>query len=92
LRTSQKTQGRGAKIGIYVTPNAKKDQIQVHDGVVKVWVCAPAKKDKANQAVIKLLKPHIGRCKIIKGLNRRKKTILVHSRSEDEVFDLLGFF
>jgi uncharacterized protein (TIGR00251 family) len=61
---------------IRVIPNAGKDEVSEKDGVLTVKVKAPAKDNRANIAVLKLLRKHFGKdVKIVSGLTGKRKTI-----------------
>ena len=66
---------------VKVFPNARKPRIIEEDGLLKVYVNAPAADGKANKAVIKAIAEHMQVRKsaitIIKGLRSRNKTIEV---------------
>jgi len=69
--------GDSVLVDVHVTPSAKEDFVVFSDGVLKVKVTESADRGKANKAVLKLIKPLFGRCKIVSGHKSRKKTILV---------------
>lgn len=63
-------------IEIKVKPNSKKDSIIQEGNIYIVTVKAKAEDNKANIAVIKLLKKHFNKTPIIiKGLTSKKKVI-----------------
>jgi len=68
-------------VNIRVIPNAKKQKIVEAEGLLKVYVNAPATEGRANEAVIELLAEHFGTKKrlitIISGLRSRQKTIQI---------------
>lgn len=67
------------KLTVRVMPSAKRNLIKEEDGVLKVYLTAPAVEGKANKALIACLADHFGVRKsgiqIIKGLKSRDKTI-----------------
>ncbi|VVB81948.1 putative ACR, YggU family [uncultured archaeon] len=67
------------KLKVLVKPNAKSDEVLGWEGdVLKVAVSAPAVDNKANIAVLKLLKKFSKkRISFISGLKSRKKLLLV---------------
>lgn len=70
------------KIRIKVFPNARKPRLVEEDGLLKVYVNAPAVDGRANSALIKALAAHFGvrksRIDILKGLKSREKIIAVN--------------
>lgn len=66
---------KGTIVEAKVIPSAKKEEIEYAEGVLKIWVKEPPDKDKANKAVLKLLKRRFGDCEIVSGHHGRKKTI-----------------
>jgi uncharacterized protein (TIGR00251 family) len=61
---------------IKVFPNAGTDEVSEKDGILVVKVKAPAKDNKANIAVLKLLKKHMGKeVRIISGMKSKKKIV-----------------
>ena len=61
---------------IKVVPNAGSDEVSEKDGMLIVKVRAPAKDNKANIAVIKLLSKHFGKdVRIVSGLRSKKKIV-----------------
>ena len=67
------------KIDVKVIPNARKERIVDEDGLLKVYVTAPALDGKANKALIDLLAEHFGVKKgdvrIVKGEKSREKIV-----------------
>lgn len=70
-------------IKIKVIAGAKKKQIIESDGILKVYVNAPAVDGKANKAVIEILSEHFNvrksAVKIIRGEKTREKVVEVIS-------------
>ena len=61
---------------IKVVPNAGKDEVSEKDGLLLVKVKAPAKDNRANVAVIKLLRKHFRKdVRLVSGLTGRKKIV-----------------
>ena len=64
---------------VKVFPNARKPRIIEKDGLIRVYVNAPAVDGKANKAVVKAIAEHLqvrkSAISIIKGLKSRNKTI-----------------
>jgi len=70
------------KISVRVKPNARKEEIKkLNDNAFILSVKEPAKEDKANQAIIKLLSEYFGVPKssisIIKGQTSKNKIIQI---------------
>ena len=67
------------RISLKVMPSAKKNQWVDEDGLIKVYLNAPAVDGKANAALIKFLARHFdiksSQIEIIKGLKTRQKVI-----------------
>ena len=70
------------KLDIKVIPNAKKHLIKEGEGVLKVYLAAPAVDGKANKALFEVLSGHFhvkkSQIEIIKGLKSRIKTIIIN--------------
>jgi uncharacterized protein (TIGR00251 family) len=63
---------------IKVIPNAGRDEVSEKDGILVVSVRAPAEDNRANVAVMKLLKKHFGReVRLVSGHRSKKKLIEV---------------
>jgi len=61
---------------IKVFPNAGKDEVSGKDGILLLRVKAPARDNKANMAVLKVLKKHFGRdVRFVSGLKSKRKTV-----------------
>ncbi len=59
---------------IKVIPNAGKDGVSEKEGLLIVRVKAPAKDNRANIAVIKLLSRHFGKdVRLVRGLTSKRK-------------------
>lgn len=67
----------GAQIPIRVTPRARRNEISVADGAIRVQVTAPPEDGKANAAVVKLLAKAMGVAKsrlvLVRGATSRDK-------------------
>ncbi|MFA5059769.1 MAG: DUF167 domain-containing protein [Candidatus Omnitrophota bacterium] len=67
------------RVDIKVIAGARKNLVKDDDGVLKVYLTAPAVDGKANKALSKILSEHFSvsknRIEIIKGLKSRHKTI-----------------
>jgi uncharacterized protein (TIGR00251 family) len=67
------------RLNIKVVPNAAKERIIEENGVLKIYVNAPAADGKANEAVIESLSEHFAVKKrdirIIRGQLSRNKTV-----------------
>lgn len=70
---------KSGRLKVLVKPNAKKDEILGwEDDVLHVAVSAPAQDNKANIAVLKLLKKlSKKRISFVSGLKSREKVLLV---------------
>ena len=66
-------------INVRVIPNAKKELIKQEEGLLRVYLTAPAVDGQANKALCEVLACHWGlrkrQVKIIKGLKSRLKVI-----------------
>jgi hypothetical protein len=66
---------------IKVTPNARKPRVVQEEGLLKVYVNAPAVDNKANDAVIKVIATHFKIRKsavgIIAGFRSRQKMVRI---------------
>lgn len=71
------------QLEIKVVPGAKKEAVKEENGVVKIYLTAPAVDGKANKALVDFLARHYGVRKsavsIIKGLKSRSKTINIET-------------
>ncbi len=64
------------KAEIRVTANAGTEEVSEKDGMLIVKVKAPAKDNKANMAVLKVLKKHFKRdVRFISGLTSKRKIV-----------------
>lgn len=66
---------------VFVKPNAKENRAESADGGFLVWVKAPAKEGRANDALVRVLAEHLGvapsRVAIVRGQKTKKKLIEV---------------
>lgn len=71
-------------MNIKVTPNAKRDEIFLRDGVVCVKVSCPAQDGKANKRATEVLEKALG-CKvmIVSGQKSREKEIQLAGSDSD---------
>ena len=69
---------------ISVNPSSSVDSVELVDDCIYVRVRQPPDKNKANKAVLGLLKPLFGVCTIKSGHKSRHKSILIDS------MDLMG--
>jgi uncharacterized protein (TIGR00251 family) len=61
---------------IRAVPNAGRDEVSEKEGILIVRVKAPAKDNRANVAVVKLLRKHFGsEVKIVSGFASKKKLV-----------------
>lgn len=69
-------------IKIKVIPKAKKEKIEEIEGVLKVYLTAPAQEGKANKKLIEVLAEYFKikkyNLQIIRGLKSRDKTIEIN--------------
>lgn len=70
---------KAKQVKIRVVTNARKNEVQETEGLLKVYVNAPPVDNKANKAIIKLLAEHFqskkGNIKIIRGEKSKEKII-----------------
>ncbi len=72
------------RMDVKVIPSAGKDEVSEDGKRMTVKVKAPAKGNKANVAVVKLMEKHFGKeVKIVSGLKSRNKIIAI-DEEEDE--------
>jgi len=69
-------------IEVHVHPSAKENKIQkLSENIYGAWVKEPAKDNKANFALIKLLSDHFGKpqssLRIVRGQKGRIKSVLI---------------
>ena len=66
-------------LSIEVTAGAKKNLYQEENGIIKVYLTAPAVDDKANKALVKFLAGHFkvnnSAVQILQGLKSRNKLV-----------------
>jgi len=68
------------RVTVWVRPNARNEKVEkVSDGEYRVWVKAPAREGKANQALIEVLADYFDRPRqaiiLHKGASSRKKFV-----------------
>ena len=83
----------GSLIEVWVVPGAARSEIGgPHDGAVRVRVAAAPEAGKANQAVARLLKRHLGARDVylVRGLHSRRKQFVVVGMDPTEVAARLG--
>ena len=77
----------GAIFTLRVTPGARRNDITLHDGVLRVHVTAPPADGKANKAVLKLLAKALGvapsRLTLIRGQTGRDKLVRLDQPASD---------
>jgi uncharacterized protein (TIGR00251 family) len=78
----------GVVIPVHVAPGASRDAIRgEHDGRLKVAVCAPPEKGRANKAVCELLARELNvkksQVKVVSGHAVRLKEVLIERVSPD---------
>lgn len=78
----------GVEVDLLVVPNARRAAVVgVHGDRVKIRVASPPEKNKANAAVVDLLRKSTGarRVDVIRGRTGRHKTVLLTGVSMDVV-------
>lgn len=78
----------GVEVDLLVVPNARRAAVVgVHGDRVKIRVASPPEKNKANAAVVDLLRKSTGarRAEVIRGRTGRHKTVLLTGVSMDVV-------
>ncbi|MCD6227720.1 DUF167 domain-containing protein [Candidatus Micrarchaeota archaeon] len=66
------------KLWVKVFPKSREDKVIVKDNIIEVRVKEPADKNKANIAVVKLLKKHFGAdVRLVSGATSRRKLVEV---------------
>ena len=67
------------KINVKVIPGVRRNELKEEEGIIKVYLTAPAVEGKANIALIKFLAKHFGvsisAIDILKGLKSRQKIV-----------------
>lgn len=82
-------------LAVRVTPSARRDEIGGWYGhALRVRVAAPPERDKANEAVVRLLAQLLeverGRIRITRGATSRDKLLEIEGLSDDEIRELLA--
>jgi len=83
----------GVEVDLLVVPNARSaDVVGLHGDRVKIRVASPPEKNKANAAVVALMRQFTGarRVEITRGRTGRHKTVLLADVSADSVRKFLG--
>ncbi len=66
----------GNRYQIQVKPGSKKEELKVEGDKILIWVKAPAIENKANEAVVKLLKKQYGvKSQVIRGEKSKVKIL-----------------
>lgn len=78
-------------IDISVVPNSKKRGFDYDKWCkrLKIRICEPVSKGKANKSILKTFSDLFGNCEIISGRLSRKKTILVRNCKIEDVNRIL---
>ena len=76
------------KLSVYVQPGAKKTEISgMHDGKIKIRVCAPPVEGAANEVLVKFLSKQLkiskSGIKIISGEKSRHKIVEIDMDTSD---------
>ena len=87
--------GNQAKLLVQVQPNSKCDEIvSFENGALRVKICAPPIKGKANKALIELLSGFMEIRKsniiIVKGETSKRKTVMVEGLSQTQIVQKLS--
>lgn len=81
-------------ISVRVTPRAKRERIEIRDGVLRVFISAAPVDGQANDAVVKVLSKSIGVAKssiaIVRGEKSREKTVRISGLDESEIMSRLN--
>ena len=68
-------------LDLRVTPGARRNAVEIVDGVIRVHVAAPADRGAANDAVIRLLARALGiapsRLTLVRGTASRSKVVRI---------------
>ena len=86
----------GAKISLFVTPNATKNEVRGFiDGILQVKIAAPPIKGKANRELIAFLSQllDVGKSSlnIVKGHTSRNKLVAIDGLSQEQIMERLSF-
>ncbi|WP_457612335.1 DUF167 family protein [Methanocaldococcus sp.] len=82
----------GVLLEIFVSPNAKKNEIVGINEWRKrldIKIKAPPVEGKANKEIVKFLSKYFGDVEIVSGEKSQKKTILIKNKSLKEVEDII---
>jgi uncharacterized protein (TIGR00251 family) len=84
----------GLSLDVIVQPKSSRNEIAgMHGDRLKIKLTAPPVDGKANAALIAFLAKKLGitrsRITILRGETGRKKTLLIHSLSEEDIHALL---
>lgn len=82
------------RLDLYIQPGAKKTEMSgLHDGKVKIRICAPPVEGAANKALVKFLSKTLGisqsKINIISGEKSRNKTLQIEA-DECVIIEKLG--
>jgi len=82
------------KLSVYIQPGAKKTEISgMHDGKIKIRVCAPPVEGAANEALVKFLAKHLGtsksKVKLVSGDKSRHKVLEI-DMEESEILSRMS--
>ncbi len=85
--------GKEAVLDISVSPKSSKSEIVMGNGIIKVYLNSPPVDGKANAECLRLfskrLKISKSRIAIVKGEKGKKKRIVIHGMSYEDVMTLL---
>ncbi|MBU5557477.1 MAG: DUF167 domain-containing protein [Candidatus Aenigmatarchaeota archaeon] len=65
-------------VAVKVHPNSKRFKIEQCESCLEVWLTEPAEKGKANIELIKELTKRFGNCRIVKGVNSKRKIVEIY--------------
>ena len=77
-------------IEVHVTPSSRRDSILWDGKILKIHTRASPEKNKANKAVIALMKPYFKDSRLISGLRSRKKSLQICGIAPDKANKILS--
>ncbi|MFH1788515.1 MAG: DUF167 domain-containing protein [Candidatus Altiarchaeota archaeon] len=80
----------GVLISVKVSANAKRDEIALRDGILRISVKKPAQNGRANEHLLRLLKKAFGDCELVSGQRSHKKMILVKNALREDFLNKLS--
>jgi uncharacterized protein (TIGR00251 family) len=83
-----------AKIRVSVHPGARREELQVIDGGLKISVTQPPLEGRANERIVELLAKRLKvprrQVTVVYGSRSRTKTVQIEDKTEDEIFAALA--